>query len=80
MQFLPELAIPGLRQALGGTVGLLAVFTACAGLRRWRQVEHAIRRDLPLPRSATPTYLVVSLVIIGVVTIAGAMVSTTVGA
>jgi putative membrane protein len=75
VQFLPELAAPGMRQLLAATVGLLAVLTACAGLRRWRQVDRAIRCGEPLPRSAAPAYLVAGLMVIGMSTVALAGVS-----
>lgn len=74
-QFLPELAVPGLRNVLATLVGLLAILTSCAGLRRWGQVDRAIRRGLPLPRSAIPTYLVVALVLVGVVAVGLAVTS-----
>ncbi|OBB57075.1 hypothetical protein A5757_20760 [Mycobacterium sp. 852013-51886_SCH5428379] len=70
VQFLPELMTPGLRHALGATIGVLAMLTAGAGLHRWYSVDHAIRRDRPLPRLRTPVYLTVGLVVIGTVTVA----------
>lgn len=70
VQFLPELAVPGLRHALGAAIGMLAMLTAGAGLHRWYQVDHAMRRDQPLPRSRTVVYLTVGLVVIGLVTVA----------
>lgn len=68
VQFLPELAVPGLRHGLGAAVGALAMLTAGAGLRRWFQVDRAMRRDLPLPRPLTPVYLTSGLLVIGLVT------------
>lgn len=70
VQFLPELAVPGLRHALGAAVGMLAMLTAGAGLQRWYQVDHAMRREQPLPRSRTVVYLTVGLVVTGLVTVA----------
>ena len=69
VQFLPEMAVPGLRHSLGAAVGVLAMLTAGAGLHRWHQVDQAMRRDQPLPRPATPVYLTVGLVVIGLVTV-----------
>jgi putative membrane protein len=77
VQFLPELAIPGLRHALGGAIGVLAMLTSGAGLHRWAQVDHAIRRDRPLPRPSTPVYLSVTLMAIGLVTVCLAVAATT---
>jgi putative membrane protein len=70
VQFLPELAVPGLRHALGAAIGALAMLTAGAGLHRWLQVDRAMRDDRPLPRPATPLYLTVGLVALGMVTVA----------
>jgi putative membrane protein len=70
VQFMPELAVPGLRHALGAVVGVLAMLTSGAGLHRWYQVDHAMRRDRPLPRPSTPVYLTVGLMAIGLVTVA----------
>ncbi|MDG4667475.1 DUF202 domain-containing protein [Mycobacterium sp. 236(2023)] len=67
--FLPELGLPGLRHALGAAVGVLAVLTAGVGLHRWHQVDHAMRRDRPLPRTSTPLYLTLGLVLIGLATL-----------
>jgi putative membrane protein len=73
VQFLPEMAVPGLRHALGAAVGVLAMLTAGAGLHRWHQVDRAMRRDQPLPRPSTPVYLTAALVFIGLVTVAFAV-------
>jgi putative membrane protein len=79
VQFMPELAIPGLRHALGGVIGVLAMLTSGAGLHRWSQVDHAIRRDAPLPRPSTPIYLTAALMAIGLVTVGLALAATTGG-
>lgn len=76
VQFLPELAIPGLRHILGGVIGVLAMLTSAAGLRRWAQVDHAIRRELPLPRPSALVYLAVGLMAMGLVTVALALTAT----
>lgn len=70
VQFMPELAVPGVRHALGAVIGAVAMATSGAGLHRWYQVDHAMRRDRPLPRPSTPVYLTVGLVVIGLVTVA----------
>ena len=79
VQFMPELAVPGLRHTLGAVVGLLAMLTSGAGLHRWYQVDHAMRRDQPLPRPSTPVYLTVGLMVIGLVTVALAVAASTGG-
>lgn len=76
VQFMPELAIPGLRHVLGVAVGAMAVLTAMAGLRRWAQVDRAIRNDEPLPPASAPTFLTTGLAMIGLVTIVLALSAT----
>ena len=69
VQLVPELIIPGARHVLGVFLAVLATLTAVIGLRRWRQVDHAIRCGLPLPRQSTPAYLAVGLAVLGLITI-----------
>ena len=76
VQFMPELAIPGLRHVLGVSVGAMAVLTAVAGLRRWTQVDRAIRNDEPLPPASAPTFLTTGLALIGLITIVLAISAT----
>ncbi|QZH62833.1 DUF202 domain-containing protein [Mycolicibacterium farcinogenes] len=76
VQFMPELTVPGLRHILGVTVGVMAILTAVAGLRRWAQVDRAMRHDEPLPRPAVPTYLAAGLVMVGMVAVSLALVAT----
>jgi putative membrane protein len=68
-QLVPELTIPGTRHVLGVLLAVLATATAGAGLRRWEQVDRAIRRGMPLPRHPTPAYLAVGLIVIGLITL-----------
>lgn len=75
VQLLPELGVPGARHALGAVLAVLAALTAGVGLRRWQQVDRAMRRGLPLPRHPTPVYLGVGLFGLGVVVI-GFVIST----
>ena len=76
VQFMPELAVPGLRHILGVADGVMAILTAVAGLRRWAQVDRAMRHDEPLPRAAVPTYLTAGLAMMGLVTVGVAIVAT----
>jgi len=39
------------------------------GIVRWRQVDRAMRHDLPLPRHPTPVYLGIGLAVIGLLTV-----------
>ena len=65
----PELSIPGAAHILGIILALLAILTAGMGILRWRQVDRAMRRDLPLPRHPTPIYLGIGLVVVGLLTL-----------
>lgn len=76
VQFMPELAVPGLRHVLGIVVGAMAILTAVAGLRRWGQVDRAMRYDQPLPRATTPTLLTAGLTMMGLATVALALTAT----
>lgn len=69
VQLVPELSIAGARHVLGVILGLLAILTAGMGILRWRQVDRAMRRDLPLPRHPTPIYLGIGLVLIGLLAV-----------
>ena len=69
VQLVPELSIAGARHVLGILLALLAILTAGMGIFRWRQVDRAMRRDLPLPRHPTPIYLGIGLALIGLLTL-----------
>ena len=69
VQLVPELSFPGARHILGVLLAVLATITAGVGVLRWRQVDHAMRRGMPLPRHPTPAYLGVGLVVIGLLTL-----------
>jgi putative membrane protein len=69
VQLVPELSIPGARHVLGIILASLAILTAGMGILRWRQVDRAMSRDLPLPRHPTPVYLGIGLVVVGLLTV-----------
>ena len=69
VQFVPDLTIPGARHVLGVLLALLATVTAGMGLRRWEQVDRAIRSGMPLPRQPSPAYLGVGLIVVGLLTL-----------
>jgi putative membrane protein len=69
VQLLPEVGVPGARHVLGSVLAVLAAATAWVGLRRWQQVDRAMRRGMPLPRHPTPMYLGVGLVGLGVLVV-----------
>ena len=76
VQFMPELTVPGLRHILGVAIGAMATLTAVVGLRRWAQVDRAMRYDQPLPRDTAPTYLTAALILMGLVTVGLAIAAT----
>jgi putative membrane protein len=69
VQFVPELTVPGARHVLGVILAVLATLTAGMGLLRWKQVDRAIRSDIPLPRHPTPAYLAIGLILIGLLVV-----------
>jgi putative membrane protein len=66
VQFVPELGVPGARHVIGAALTTLAMLCAGLGLRRWRVVERAMRRGVPLPPAKAPAYLGIGLMAIGV--------------
>src|ERR1700712_4194126 len=69
VQLVPELPIPGSRHVLGVLLAVLATLTAGVGLRRWEQIDHAIRSGMPLPRHPMPVCLAVGLIVVGLLTL-----------
>jgi inner membrane protein YidH len=77
VQLVPEFSVTGARHLFGGLLALMSLLAAGAGLRRWTQVNHAIRRGLPLPtlrvpRVLTAGFMLVALLALGLL-IAGAV-------
>jgi putative membrane protein len=66
VQFVPEFGVPGARHLFGAFLTILAMLTAGGGLRRWRQVDIAMRRGAPLPRQSAPLILGLGLVVLAV--------------
>lgn len=61
VQLVPELAVPWVRQMVGGILAALVILTA-AGLRRWGQVDCTMRRGLP--RRRVPLWLGAGLLLV----------------
>jgi putative membrane protein len=64
VQLVPSFTIPGARAVTGGLLAALAVVAAGSGVLRWRSVEHAIRRDRPLPVQRIPWLMAAGLVVL----------------
>jgi putative membrane protein len=66
VQLVPSFGIPGVRHGVSAflvaTGGVLAVLS----LRRWQQVQDAMRRDIDLPPSRLPMALGISLLTVTV--------------
>lgn len=67
VQFVPELPIHGARHVLGVLLAALAIATAGVGLRRWQQVDRAMRHGMPFPRQPTLAFLAVGLIVVGLI-------------
>jgi putative membrane protein len=67
VQLVPELTIPGARRVLGVGLAVLAILTSGMGLLRWQQADRAMRRNEPLPRHPSPTYLAVGLTLVAII-------------
>ena len=57
IQLLPELVVPGGREALGLALVLLGTTVAVTSFRRWSSNETAMRTETPLPVSRLPLVL-----------------------
>ena len=79
VRLVPDLTTTGTRQVLGILLAMLAAITAGVGVRRWRQVDRAVRSGTPLPRQPTPAYLGLGLVVICLLTLALAISKAVVG-
>ncbi|HVL84048.1 MAG TPA: DUF202 domain-containing protein [Pseudonocardia sp.] len=66
---LPELPVPGAREAVAVVLVLLGAVVAVTGYRRWRVYQRALRHDEPLPPTRTPAALVVGLSALALVTL-----------
>lgn len=61
VQLVPEFAFPGARHALGVLLTIGGGVLSVAALRRWRQVQEAMRREEDLPPTRIPAVLGIAL-------------------
>ena len=67
VQLVPDLGFPGSRRIVGALLAGMGVLVAGGSVRRWRQVQQAMRRDTVLPPTRMPLLLGSGLVVLTVV-------------
>jgi putative membrane protein len=67
--FLPELAVPGLRQVLAIGLVLLGSLVSATSYGRWARAQHAMRVGAPLPVPRLAPYLGTGVAIMALVTV-----------
>jgi putative membrane protein len=67
---LPEAEYPGLRRAIGSLLVLLGLLVAGGARARWRQVDSAMRRGEPLPRTRVGTTVSTGVFVAGLLALA----------
>jgi putative membrane protein len=72
-QLVPRFAVPGARTALALACIALAIVLAAASYPRWRQVQAAISRGDPIPRSWVMPVVAGGVVLIAVLAAVGAV-------
>lgn len=65
-QLVPGFGPEGSRHVVGGLLALLGIVVSVGSMRRWQNVQQAMRRDADLPPSRLPIVLNVGLVLITV--------------
>jgi len=64
VHFAPHALVPGAPRVVAGLLAGLAVLTSLNGIRRWEQVDAAMRERRPLPTQHVPAWLAVGLVLV----------------
>jgi putative membrane protein len=67
MQLVPDFGLPGTRGIVGALLVGMGALVAGSSVRRWRQVQQAMRRDTGLPPTLMPLLLGSALVVLTVV-------------
>jgi putative membrane protein len=66
VQLVPEFAFPGARHALGVLLTIGGGVLSVAALRRWQQVQEAMRREEDLPPTRIPAVLGIAMAVLTV--------------
>ncbi|HNM83029.1 MAG TPA: DUF202 domain-containing protein [Mycobacterium sp.] len=61
MQLVPSFGIPGVKHGLSVVLVLIGGAVAGLSVRRWKQVQEAMRDDRELPVSRLPVWLAIAL-------------------
>lgn len=69
VQFVPHALVLGGQHMVAGLLAVLAILSAVNGIRRWEQVDAAMRKGAPLPNQHIPAWLGIGLVLVAVVAI-----------
>ena len=64
VQFVPHALVPGARNIVAAVLAVLAVLTAVTGIRRWEQVDAAVRTGRPIPDHHMAAWLSAGLVLV----------------
>lgn len=64
VQLVPPFALPGSRHVLGVVLALTGGVLVVAAMRRWREVQVAMRREQDLPATKLPAALGVLLLVV----------------
>jgi putative membrane protein len=67
VQLVPDYGFPGARRIVGALLAGMGVLVAGGSVRRWWQVQQAMRRDTVLPPTRMPLLLGAGLVVLTVV-------------
>jgi len=67
--FLPQLAVPGLRQVLAVGLVLLGSAVSASAFTRWARTQHAMRIGEPLPAPRLAPLLAIGVAVMSLVTV-----------
>lgn len=69
-QFVPELGVPYLRQAVAALLSVTSVAIVLGSALHWRAAQQAMRHDAALPSTRMPWLLTIGVVAVGSLVIA----------
>ncbi len=69
VQLVPHFSVAGARTTVGVVLGVMSVLVSVGGVLRWRTVQTAMRRGLPLPTTRLTWLLAGALAVLAVIAI-----------